>query len=77
MKIYKFEPHDYDEHYTVLASSPEEALEMLKVYFKKFKEKHGCDDDWRKWKDTTVDGLPDKYELQVYGVGEVIMGEWS
>ena len=70
MKNYFFNPHDYGGHFTVLASSKEEALKSLQAYMKTIKY-------WRRkdWKNATVDNLPNEFTIEVYEEGEVVRGE--
>lgn len=72
MKIYKFEPNDYSEHFTILASSSEEALNVLLSYMNttKYYQRH-------KWVGATINSLPEKYSIKEYGKGEVIQAENS
>ncbi len=75
-----WQPGDYSgEQYIVLASSEKEALIYLKEhFFKKSKEKNFDDsyeEVYEKWKDCTVNSLPDKYEIDVFYEGDILETE--
>lgn len=79
--LYYFNPNDYGDQYMILASSEKDALIYLKEYFlKKSKDKNFGDSYekyYEKWKDCTVNSLPDKYEIETFFEGDVLETEIS
>ena len=69
--------------YMVMAKSKGAALEALKKHFQRDpgpddpEDKKEIEDDYLKWKDATIDNLPDGYRIMEYGEGDVFVGEWA
>lgn len=71
MRNYYFNPNGYDDTYVILAESAEDALRTLRAYIKT------CELQPRrieKWDGATIDNLPGKYTIEVYGPRQVIEG---
>ena len=85
MKLYYFNPHDYNCQYFVMAYDPAEALgfvqEFIKRRFVDFATSNPTqtfnlhDNDLKLWEYCTVDNLPLKYTVDEYSHGEVIESE--
>lgn len=74
MKMYYFNPDNYDMEYILMASSPEEALSALLEELKNNKTRS---DEYQEWKDATLDNLPASYKLQVFEPLKVLYTEIS
>ena len=72
MKLYSFDYESYGQFYLIMSDSPQEALEALKKFLLQ-----SFQDEYRVWKDVTVDKLPRGYILKVFEKDEVFEGEWS
>lgn len=72
MKNYFFEPNDWDDTFTVMALSKENALEKLLQYMR-LRPYHAYD----KWCRATVDNLPDEYTIEECGPDDIIQGAYS
>jgi hypothetical protein len=77
--MFHFDYIGYGEFYIVMSDTSQGALEALKKYL--FEKSEG-NKDWRymdylKWKNVTLDNLPNGYSLEEYDKNEVFEGEWS
>lgn len=86
MKMFLFNPNDYDLQFFVVANDKIEAHKYLLNHFKKlskssdsFNRKYykGYYDKWLKVDPMNPDTFPEKYTLLEYAVGEVVESEIS
>jgi hypothetical protein len=82
LKMYYFNPNTYGTEYITMAKSPEEALENLKKYLQHETEFEDLETEWYKgeydkWKNSTLENLPDKYSLEEFYEDDVIETEIS
>lgn len=78
-KMYHFIQNSYNMEFTVLATSKEEALDNLKNGLKeKNTFKYSVSDyEIELWEKSSVDNLPDGYEIKELKLGEVLVTEVS
>lgn len=69
MKLYFFNPNDYGNEYMVMSDSKEKALDSVKEYLFKDVKESGFKSSiklYNKWKDVTIDNLPDEYSIDEF-----------
>jgi hypothetical protein len=76
MKMYHFDTMEYNKaRYTVMAESREQALGFIKQHLALNVGIFGNSNfKYLEWKDSTLDSLPEGYEIEEYGVGSVMLG---
>jgi hypothetical protein len=76
--LYHFKANEYNEEYSVMAISPDQALDFLKTKMAT-DEENGVSTygSWELWKESTLDNLPRKYTIEEYRVGEILHTEVS
>lgn len=79
MKLFFFNPNDYGPEFSIMADSKEAALLALVNYFlgqsKTDSHEYGRESafqDYNKWKDATIDSLPDDYSIDEYEKDSVV-----
>jgi hypothetical protein len=85
MKLFIFDPSEWGEYYTVMAKDAETALESVKGWMEERALENIEDQllaphylsELEKWKDATLDNLPDKYFIKEFSENQVIQGEYS
>ena len=79
MKLYYFNPNDYDIEYFVLESSKKDALESLLKYLKNQNDSF-YQEEFDRWKDVDSEDTntyPGSYSIDVFERGQVVMTEAS
>jgi hypothetical protein len=86
-KLYHLNPNSWGQEYYVMAESKEKALEYIvqtiiseekesrKKYLEIFPDYEYVSSDANKFKNCSPGNLPDKYTLDEYGPGQVIISE--
>lgn len=84
LKMYYFNPHNYDCAYSIMANSREDALNLLVDHL--HREVFNAGDDqlsieieriYDIWASATSDSLPDKYSIDEFGYDDVLQTEIS
>lgn len=82
MNLYYFNPHDYDNTFSVMAKNEREALLNLKLYLSGLCDLPQCECDrsfnkqcYEYWKNAETDKLPEKYTIDCYKENEILKGE--
>lgn len=73
-RMMKFDRPGYGEYYIVLAETTQEALDKLKGYMLSHVTRFL--DEYPKWKDATLDSLPDGYTIS-FDPCDVVVAEWA
>lgn len=82
MKLYHFNSNTYGGEFSAIADSPEEALSILKAWFRQGGngmdyDKLYFEDLYNEWRDATINKLPDQYTIEEYEKGMVLQTEVS